>query len=116
MNIIGHLIALTGLYILYAGEIVFGGILFFFGGFLAKKLFFSLRSAGVMTMVIAIAHGFHHGFTPIILLIAFVGFVLACFNTRRSNQRSDGGWGFDIEFSDFGSGSDGGGDCGGGGD
>lgn len=117
MSIIGHVIALLGLYGLYAGEIIIGGIIFFVGGLLASKLFFCLRSSGVMTMVISVSYGFHNEFTPTVLFLIFVGFVLACFNTRRSSQGYDNGWGFDFDFSSSGSGSDfgGGGDCGGGG-
>jgi hypothetical protein len=117
MSIIGHLIALLGLYGLYAGEIVIGSIILFGGGFLASKLFFCLRSSGVMTMVISIAYGYHNEFTPTVLFLIFVGFILACFNTRRGSRGYDNGWGFDFDFSSSGSGSDfGGGDCGGGGD
>ena len=44
-----------------------------------------------------------------VLFIIFVGFVFACFNTKR---RSDNGWGIDMDFSSFGSSSDSGGDGG----
>lgn len=117
MSIIGHLIALIGLYALYTGAIIFGGVLFFLGGFIAGKLFICLRSGGVLTMVVSIAYGYHNEFTPTVLFIIFVGFVLACFNTKRTSRRSDDGWGIDIDFASFGSSSgSGGGDCGGGGD
>ena len=88
---------------------VFGGIIFFLGGFIAGKLFICLRSGGVLTMVVSIAYGYHNEFTPTVLFIIFVGFVFACFNTTR---RSDNGWGIDMDFSSFGSSSDSGGDGG----
>jgi hypothetical protein len=106
MNIIGHLITLLGLYVLYTGAIVFGGFLFFLGGLIAGKLFICLRSGGVLTMVISIAYGYHNGFTPTVLVIIFVGFVLACFNSKRNSRGSDDGWGIDIDFGSFGSSSD----------
>ena len=107
--IIGHLIAFLGLFSLYAGAMVFGGIIFFLGGFIAGKLFICLRSGGVLTMVVSIAYGYHNEFTPTVLFIIFVGFVFACFDTKR---RSDNGWGIDMDFSSFGSSSDSGGDGG----
>lgn len=117
MNVIGHLIALLGLYILYTGALIFGGVVFFLGGFIARKLFITLRSSGVLTMVVSIAYGYHNEFTPTVLFIVFMGFVLACFNTRRASRRTEDGWGIDFNFSSSGSNADaGGGDCGGGGD
>ena len=118
MKPLGYLLVLLSLYVLYQGTIIFGAILFFLGGFIAGKLFISLRSTGVLILVSSIAYGYHNAFSPTVFFIIFVGFVLACFNTRRSSQRSDDGWGIDIDFSSFGSSSDndGGGDCGGGGD
>ncbi|NRB41971.1 MAG: hypothetical protein HRU20_26440 [Pseudomonadales bacterium] len=73
----------------------------------------SIRSSGVMLLVISIAFAYHNGFTPLVLFLILVGFVLACFNSKRVN--GSGGWGFDIDFSSIGSGSSdgGGGDCGG---
>lgn len=116
MNILGHILALLGLYSLYAGEMVIGSIIFFLGGFVASKLFFSLRSCGVMMMVTSIAYGFHNEYTPLVVFLIFIGFVLACFNTSRTSSNQGGGWGIDIDLSSTGSGSDfgGGGDCGGG--
>lgn len=123
--VLGYLLVAAGLYGFYIGEIVLAALLFSFGGFLAKKLFISIRSTGVITMVTAIAYGFHHEYTELVLCIIFVGFVLACFNSKRSSSRDGGGdgsggeWGIDFDFSS-GSGSDsggwGGGDGGGGGD
>lgn len=117
MSLIGHLIALAGLYALYTNGIIIGGILFFLGGFLARKLSFCFRSSGVMLMLLSTAYGFHNEYTPTIFFLIFMGFVLACFNTRRSSSNDNGGWGFDIDLSSSGSGSDscGGGDSGGGG-
>jgi len=112
MSTVGYLIALLGLYVLYTGSIAFGGVIFFLGGFIAGRLFICLRSGGILTMIVSIAYGYHNEFTPTVLFLVFVGFVLACFNTKRSSRRSDDGWGFDIDFSSLGSGSDNGGDGG----
>ena len=111
MYIVGYLLALAGLFLLYDNQLFIGGIVFFVGGFLAKKLFVSIRSSGVMLMTVSIAFGYHNENSPLVLFLVFVGFVLACFNTKRTK---DDGWGFDIDFSSFGSdSSDSGGDGGG---
>jgi len=60
MNIIGHLIALLGLYELYSGWLVVGCLGFLIGGVLAGKLFFCLRSGGVLAMVSSIAYVYHY--------------------------------------------------------
>lgn len=116
MSIIGHLIALLGLFGLYAGEILFGSIVFFVGGFLASKLFICLRSGGVMMMVTSIAYGYHDEYSLLLLLLIFAGFVLACFNTSQASRNHIKGWGFDIDLYSPGSESDFGGDGDGGGD
>jgi len=114
MILIGYLAALFALYVFYVGEVIAGSILFIVGGWLAKKLFFCLRSIGVVTMVVSIAYGFHHGYTPLVLFGVFIGFVFACFNTRRTSKDCGSGWGFDFDLSSLGSDSDCGGDGGGG--
>ena len=116
MEIIGYLVTFLSLYMLYVGEIVVGGFLFILGGVLAKKVFFCVRSFGVVVMVISIAYGYHTSFSPYILFIVFIGFVMACFNTRRTSDRIDSAWGIDFDLSSLGSdssdsgGFDGGGD------
>lgn len=106
MSIIGHLIAIIGLYCLFLGETAIGSIIVFIGGFLASKLSFSLRSCGVMIMVTLIPYGYHNEYTPTIIFLIFIGFVLACFNTRRTSQTHSDGWGIDLDFSSLGSDSD----------
>ena len=114
MIIVGYLVVFVGLLFLYEKELVIGGVVFFIGGFLAKRLFVSIRSAGVMLMVVPIAYGYHYEYDPILIVLIFIGFVLASFNTKRTSERNE--WGFDIDLSSFGSdsggdsGSDGGGD------
>lgn len=110
MNIIGYLISLLGLYSLYQGDLVLGGIIFFVGGFLASKIAICIRSSGVMTLVISTFYGYHNEFSPAVLFILLIGFVLACFNTRRTLDNTH--WGIDFDFSSLG--SDSGSDCGGG--
>lgn len=120
MYIVGYFLALVGLFLLYENQLALGGLLFFAGGFIAQKLFISIRSSGVVLMAVSIAFGFHNEYSPWVLFLIFVGFVLACFNTSTTTNRSSGsdGWGFDIDFSSMGSdsGDCGGGDGGGGGD
>jgi len=115
MTIIGHLIALLGLYGLYSGWLVVGCLGFLVGGVLAGKLFFCLRSGGVLAMVTSFAYGYHNEFTPMVIWIIFIGAVFACFNSKRVTQTNDNGWGFSFDVSS-GSDSGGGGDCGGGGE
>ena len=113
----GYALTVTGLLLLYAGNLVAGALLFIFGGYLAEKLWFSIRSTGVVVLVISIAFGIHNDFSLWLLLIMLLSFVMACFTSRRGHGREGrGGWGFDIELSDFGSGGGDGGGCGGGGD
>jgi len=116
MSIVGYLFVLAGLFFFYENELVVGAVVFFVGGFLAKKLYFSIRSAGVMLTVVPIVYGFHNEYSPGVIFLIFVGFVMANFNTRQSSERGE--WGLDIDLSSFGSdsgsGSDGGGDGGGG--
>lgn len=112
MIVVGYLLVLVGLFFLYENELAIGSIVFFVGGFLVKGLFFSFRSAGVMLMVVPIAYGYHYEYDPVVIVLIFVGFVLANFNTKRSSERNE--WGFDIDLSSFGSDSDGGSDGGGG--
>lgn len=112
--VLGYMLAATGLYGFYIGDIVLATLLFSLGGLLAKKLYISIRSIGVVTMLSAIAYGYHTAYTPTVYFIIFIGFVMACFTTRRSS-RDGGEWGIDFDFSS-GSGSDFGGGDGGGGD
>lgn len=114
MNIIGYLIAVLGLYGLYSGKLLLGSFLFIMGGFVAKKLLISTRSLGVTILLISSAYGYHNEFTPFILFLMFVGFVMACFNSRSSTRDAVSEWGFDFDFSS--SGNDSGGDSGGSGD
>lgn len=105
MILLGYGIVLAALYILYSNELFFGGFLFTLGGFLAQKISISVRSAGVLILVIGLFYGYHNSFTPELLVILLIGFVMACFNTRRTSAHSD--WGIDIGWGS----SDG--DCGG---
>ncbi len=119
MNIVWYLMALLGLYGLYAGKLLLGSIAFCVGGLLAGKLFPSLRSSGVVLLAVSTAYGYHNAYTPLVFFLIFVGFVLACFHPSGTAGHYDAGWGFDIDFSDSGSGagcgSDSGSDgCGGG--
>ncbi|NRB42674.1 MAG: hypothetical protein HRU20_30100 [Pseudomonadales bacterium] len=114
MVIVGYILALAGLFLLYENQLVIGAVIFFVGGFLAEKLYLSIRSAGVMILAVSIAWAYQNELSGIILFLILVGFVLACFNSKRTNGSA--GWGFDIDFTSIGSGSNdgGGGDCGGG--
>ncbi|WP_415901563.1 hypothetical protein ACMXYR_10775 [Neptuniibacter sp. QD29_5] len=119
MSMIGYLLAAVGLYALYTDGIILGCTLFFIGGLIAGKLFFCLRSLGVIIIAASVTYGHHNGFTPEVWLCLAVGIILATFNRNRSsrNNDDDNGWGIDLDFSS--SGSDGGscgGDSGGGGD
>lgn len=114
MKIVGYLLAFLGLFLLYENQLIMGGIVFFAGGFIARKLFVSIRSSGVMLMTISIAFGYHNEFSVSIIFLIFIGFIMACFNTKRT--RDNDGWGFDIDFSSIGSGSSDGGGFDGGGD
>ena len=114
MNILGYLLALAGLFLLYENQLIIGGLVFFAGGFIAKKLFISIRSSGVMLMTISIAFGYHNEFSGLVIFLILVGFIMACFNSKRT--RDSDGWGFDIDFSSIGSGSNDGGGFDGGGD
>lgn len=111
MFMVGHLIALLGLYGLYKNWLMIGAVVFFIGGYFAKKISISIRSAGIMLLVVSTAYGYHNGYEPQVLFFMFAGFVMACFNSKRTTEGCD--WGFDIDFSDTGSGCDG---DGGGGD
>ncbi len=102
MYIIGHILTLCGLYFLYENELVIGSIVFFMGGFLAKKIYISIRSFGLILMVSSTAYGYHNGYELLILFLIFIGFVLASFNTKHTSDRES--WGFDMDFSSFGSG------------
>lgn len=111
MKIFGYLLTLLALYLLLVGEVYFGAIFFVVGGGFSQKLTFSLRSLGLVIEVTAIAYGYHYGFSPGVILVMFVAFILACFN----NKRADGGagWGLDLDFPSFGGGFDGDGGSGG---
>lgn len=119
MNLIGYGLVLCAAYFLFVNQIVVGVITFIVGGFLAKRVSFSFRSAGVVLLVATIPYGYHNSFTPLVLFLIFFGFVLACFNTRRTNSDDGVEWGIDIgeifsssdsSDSGFGGGGDGGGD------
>lgn len=101
MNMIGYLLAAVGLYALYTNGIVLGCVVFFIGGLLAGKLFFCLRSLGVIIIAASVAYGYHNSFTPEVLFCLAVGVFLATFNRNRSSRNNDGdddGWGIDIDF------------------
>lgn len=98
---IGYLIALLGLYSLFQGDLIVGGVIFFIGGFSARKITICLRSVGVMTLVIATAYGYHNEFSPTVLFILLIGFILACFNTKRTSGNDY--WGIDFDLSSLGS-------------
>jgi hypothetical protein len=119
MNIIGYGLVLCAAYFLFVNHIVIGLFTFVVGGFFAKRVSFSFRSVGVVLLVTSIPYGYHNGFTQLVLFLIFIGFVLACFNTRRTNRNDGVEWGIDIGKilsssdsgdSGFGSGGDGGGD------
>lgn len=125
MKLIGYLFALMGLFGLYENQLILGGIIFVLGGFIARKVSPSIRSSGLLLMLLSIAYGYHNSFTVLVIFLIFVGFVMACFNSRRTSSHSDNGgyssdysgdWGFDIHFSasNSGCGGDSGGDSGGG--
>ena len=118
MNLIGYGLVLGAGYLLFVNQIVIGVITFVVGGFLANRVSFSFRSAGVVLLVGCIPYGYHNSFTPLVLFLILIGFVLACFNTRRANRDDVVEWGIDIgeifsssgsNDSGFGGGSDGGG-------
>ncbi|WP_370978411.1 hypothetical protein [Agaribacterium sp. ZY112] len=117
MNMIGYGLVVTAGYLLFISQIVIGIFIFVIGGFLANKISFSLRSTGVVLLVGSIPYGYHNSFTPFVLFLIFIGFILACFNTRRARRDDGVEWGIDIgEFfsrsdsndSGFGGGGDGG--------
>lgn len=104
MNLIGYSIVLAAIYLLFIGNIVVGLILFTVGGLLAKKLYASFRSLGVTLLVGSVSYGYHNGYSTFILFLIFLGFVLACFNKRRSGRDDGIEWGIDL--GDIISGSD----------
>ena len=117
MNLIGYSIVALALYLLFVGQVFIGVVLFTIGGYVVKKLFISLRSLGVVLLVGSISYGLKNGFTAAVLFIMLVGFVMGCFNRRRTENDYDPGWGIDIgellsdsDSSDSGFGGDGGGD------
>jgi len=128
MSIISYFLIGLSFFLLYENHWVLGLCLFSVGGFLEKKLFFSLRSIGVVMLLGSISYGYHNGFTLGVIIIAVLGFLLACTNGSKNTRGGDSGgvgstgncengWGFefDSDGSFFGD-SDGGGDGGGGGD
>lgn len=117
MYIVGYLLAALAMYLLYLNELVVGGIIFLAGGVIASRLSLSVRSAGVLLMVISIAYGSHNGFDPLVLFLIFISFIMANFNSSRSSDGEDWDWGFDFDWSDLwsGDGFDGDGDGDGGG-
>jgi|GEM_PF-1977040 len=116
MNFIGYTITAFGLLLLYKNELLLGCFVFVVGGFLAKKIKISIRSAGVVILVLSVAYGYHNSYSIEVLFVMLVGFIMACVNSRRIKNAGDydTGWGFDLDFSSLGSSdSDGGGDGGG---
>ncbi len=108
MAIVGYLIGLAAVYLLYTGALYVGMPLFFIGGFLAGQLKIRLSSLGILLMVGGGFYGFHHEFTPVVIITIVVGFFLSGLWRGRND------WGIDFGgFFDPGSG-DGGGDGGGG--
>lgn len=95
MKLIGYGLVLFALYLLFVNHVLIGVITFIAGGFLASRISFSLRSLGLIMLIGSISYGYHNNFTPLVLFMIFVGFVLACFNTSRTN-RDDVEWGIDI--------------------
>jgi len=109
--IFGYMIVFASLYALYHGDVFFGAVAFIVGGVLAKKLFFCLRSTGVITMVISISYGYHNGYNAFMFFAICIGFLMACFNGGETLQSSkDGAWGINLDLFGSDSGSDGGGD------
>ena len=112
MVLVGYIVILISFFVMYKSYVEFGLIFFAIGGFLAGKISISLRSIGVILMVGSIFWGFRHGFTPFVFFVLFVGFVLASFNSRRTDGRED--WGIDfLDLTEIFDGSSGGGDSGG---
>lgn len=110
MIVIGYVVVIASLFLLYENVLFFGGIVLFIGGFLARKIYISVRGAEVMLMVLSTAYGYHNGYEPLVLFLIIVGFVMASSNRRYRQERDD--WGFEFDLSSFGSSdSNGGGDC-----
>ena len=107
MTIVGYLIGLAAVYLLYTGALYVGIPLFFIGGFLAGQLKIRISSLGIMLMVGGGFYGFHHEFTPPVIITIVVGFFLSGLWRGRNDWGVDFGDFFD---SDSGSGGDGGGD------
>lgn len=122
VKIFAYSLVLVSAYMFYLGFLIPGALIFCFGGWLAGKLYFSLRSLGVVMLVCAVATGFHHGFSVPVIVVAVLGFLLANLSGRRQRRRrrskrgeDDDGWGFDFDdFDFFGDDGDGGGFDGGG--
>jgi len=113
IQIIGYLFSLAGIYALYSGDLIIGGIAFAVGGFIATKLFICLRSAGVVLLVVSISYGYHFAYTAEVLFLIALGFLLACMNIKHASRHYDNGWGIDIQLFSGDSGSGGGSDFGG---
>lgn len=117
IKVTGILLALAGLALLYKDNLVIGLCIFVLGGVLAKGLYISLKSAGLVSGVGLLAFGHHQGFTPWLYMALLVCFILVFFNRRRGSGSSDMEWGCDFSFSDVFGGDGGscdGGDGGGG--
>ena len=84
----GYCVVLVSGYFLYLGHLAPGGLLFLFGGWLAGGLKLSIRSAGVVLLVGAVAVGFHHGVSAPVVIVGVVGFLMA--NSRRRHGRGTG--------------------------
>ncbi len=114
MSIIGHLIALIGLYCCFRGEILIGSVIFAVGGFLARKLHIGPRSAGVVLFVASIAYGYNNAYSASVFCVIVVAFAIACLPGFGLSDSDDEGWGFSRDLfssgSDGESGGDGGGD------
>lgn len=119
VKIVGYLVALAGLALLYKDNLVIGLGVFIAGGFLAKGLFISLKSLGIVGTVGIFAFGYHHGFTPLLYFLLAVCVVMVLFNRRRASAGGELEWGWDLDWGDIFGGDGGscdGGDGGGGGD
>ncbi len=114
LRAVGYLAVVLGLMMLYRNELFAGLVVFSVGGLLARRLYFSPSSAGLLLLLGSSAFGFHHGFSLLLGLLMLLGFVMAGLSGGRSRA---GEWGFDLgwQFHDLlGSGSDDSGEGGGG--
>lgn len=120
MRIAGTLLAIAGMALLYKNNLYIGILAFVLGGFLAKGLYLSVKSLGIVGGAFLVPYGYHNEFTPFIYVLLAICFVLIFFARRRIDSSGAAEWGFEFALEDMfdsdGGPFDGGDGGGGGGD